>query len=188
MAGLVLRRACGESGVYDGRWGDPGDNEAPPKGSSLVTQGEQRVCRVTLAHSIPTARLRGSGTWGLRPWWDPSYFLGGGLWTWVQGKVDPNTNAVSRQDADLNPLPVLILLLRLSPAPTHPLREEGPALRSPSPWEHSPGTQSPSQLFCLSSPPSLWSVGGLLFCPACPSSAPPDSLLSPGRISRTDSK
>lgn len=145
MAGLVLRRACGESGVCDGRWGDPGDNEPPPwKGSSLVTQGEQQVCSVTLARSIPTARLRGGGARGLRPWWDPSYFLGGGLWTWVQGKVDPNTNAVSLQDADLNPLPVLILLLRLSPAATHPLREEGPALRNPSPWEHSPGTQSPS--------------------------------------------
>lgn len=109
-------------------------------------------------------------------------FLDGGLWS-----LGPRQNGSKHKcclpgwDAPLNSLP-LILLLPLLSAPTSPLRKEGPALLQPQPCGHSPRTQSTSQLFQWSLPPSSCNCWGpsVLSSPCFPSlptaSSPPHTF------------
>lgn len=116
----------------------------------------------------------------LRTWPDPSYFLGGGLQTWVQGKVGPNTNAIFWPGMLISaPFPCWFCSY-LCHQPPH-TRSEKPDLpcTSPSPCKHSPGHKALLSYSGCHSFRHCGSVGGLAFSPPCPSPAPPDSLLSP---------
>lgn len=149
--------------------------------------GDQGVCGMMPAPSIPAAGSQGRGSGGLRTWPDPSYFLDGGLRTWVQGKVDPKTNVVSWPGMLIStPFPCCFFSSLCHQPPLHaqrrgtrPAQAQGPASPVPGPEALLSYPSGRSVRHCRS-------VGGLAFPPPCPSSVPPDSPL-PRCISRTNS-